>query len=85
MRLLLAIALAGAVNACTHPQKSDSTAQQPAGVRTAQRAAMDSATIERLCLRPDSVRAGRAACVLRDQSRGPWLRQPDPPASPPPR
>jgi hypothetical protein len=30
-------------------------------------AAMDSAEIERLCLHPDSVRAERADCVLKDQ------------------
>ena len=85
MRLKFAITLAGAITACTHPQKSDSTAQQREVLRTAQRPAMDSATIDRLCLRPDSVRAGREPCVLRDQSRSPWLRQPEPPASPQPR
>ena len=30
--------------------------------------AMDSAEIDRLCVSPDSVRTGRLACVLKDQS-----------------
>lgn len=29
---------------------------------------LDSATIEQLCQQPDSVRAGRKDCVLKDQS-----------------
>ena len=44
-------------------------------------APMDSATIERLCAKPDSVRAGKAECVLKDQS--PPAR-PLPPRTPPP-
>jgi uncharacterized lipoprotein NlpE involved in copper resistance len=42
--------------------------------RTVSTAQMDSATIERLCLHPDSVRAGRAECVLKDQSTETWQR-----------
>src|SRR4051812_3827909 len=37
----------------------------------ATRVALDSAEIDRLCLRPDSVRAGLAECVLKDQSPPP--------------
>jgi hypothetical protein len=79
MKLLVSLVFATALTACTHAAKSESRADRPATTRTAQASTMDSATIERLCLRPDSVRAGRAPCVLRDQSRSPWLRQPDPP------
>jgi len=50
---------------------------------TAARAGMDSAEIDRLCLDPDSVRAGKADCVLKDQS-APLQRLPQP-SSPPPR
>jgi hypothetical protein len=39
---------------------------------------MDSATIERLCAKPDSVRAGKADCVLKDQSAPPPSRPPPP-------
>jgi len=46
------------------------------------RAAMDSAEIERLCLHPDSVRAGRADCVLKDQGVRPERRLEAPPAPP---
>jgi len=49
----------------------------------ATRAAMDSATIERLCAHPDSVRAGLAECVLLDQSTSPSERL-KPVQSPPP-
>ena len=42
--------------------------------RTISTAQLDSATIERLCLHPDSVRAGRADCVLKDQSTLPSQR-----------
>jgi hypothetical protein len=44
---------------------------QPRMVSTAK---MDSATIERLCVHPDSVRAGRIECVLKDQSALPEQR-----------
>jgi hypothetical protein len=44
---------------------------QPRMVSTAK---MDSATIERLCVHPDSVRAGRIECVLKDQSTLPEQR-----------
>ena len=41
---------------------------------------MDSATIERLCAKPDSVRAGTAECVLKDQSPpAPPIRRTSPP------
>jgi hypothetical protein len=39
--------------------------------RTISTAQLDSATIERLCMHPDSVHAGRADCVLKDQSAPP--------------
>jgi hypothetical protein len=42
--------------------------------RTVSTAQLDSATIERLCMHPDSVRAGLADCVLKDQSVVPWQR-----------
>jgi hypothetical protein len=47
---------------------------------------MDSATIYRLCAKPDSVRAGKAECVLKDQSPTPQMVQPRPmpPARRPP-
>jgi hypothetical protein len=48
----------------------------------AARAGMDSAEIDRLCLAPDSVRAGKADCVLKDQS-APLQRLPQPPSAPP--
>ena len=50
---------------------------------TAARAGMDSAEIDRLCLAPDSVRAGKADCVLKDQSAP--LQRPLPVPTPPPR
>ena len=43
--------------------------------RTVSAAQMDSATIERLCIHPDSVRARRIECVLKDQSTLPEQRQ----------
>jgi hypothetical protein len=49
---------------------------------TASRAAMDSAEIERLCTAPDGVRAGKADCVLKDQSVR-RERLPQSPAAPP--
>ena len=54
------------VVACSRQHASpQQVAMQTRTVSTAQ---MDSATIERLCVHPDSVRAGRADCVLKDQS-----------------
>ena len=47
---------------------------QQVAIRTVSTAQMDSATIERLCVHPDSVRAGRAECVLKDQSAETWQR-----------
>jgi hypothetical protein len=51
-------------------------------LRTATTAQMDSATIERLCVHPDSVRSGRAACVLQDQSASPPGKRIEKPAPP---
>ena len=48
------------------------------------RVAMDSAEIERLCLHPDSVRSGRADCVLKDQGVRRFRPLEAPPASPTP-
>ena len=59
------------------PARESSTATE-----SASRVAMDSAEIERLCAEPDSVRAGRADCLLKDQSP-PRVRRPQP--STPPR
>jgi len=60
--VILVVAFAG----CHHsPAKVQTTAQATAP--TPSRVAMDSAEIERLCLHPDRVRAGRADCVLKDQ------------------
>jgi len=71
MRALLVI-LAMSATACRH---TPSNAQQrTAQMRVAKAAEMDSATIERLCVHPDSVRAGRAECVLKDQSPSPQYR-----------
>ena len=71
MRSLLMI-LAMLATACRH---HPSNAQQgTAQLRVARAAEMDSATIERLCMHPDSVRAGRAECVLKDQSASPQYR-----------
>ena len=52
----------------------------PSPLTTAARArpAMDSATIERLCMRPDRVRAGWAECLLKDQSPPPEMLLPPP-------
>ena len=55
-----------ALSAC-HPTVAKST-------RTASRVKMDSATVERLCVHPDSVRAGLIECVLQDQSQPPGKR-----------
>ena len=54
--------LAGA--GCHHTRPTVKTA----GAKGVPRVAMDSAEIERVCAHPDSVRAGLADCVLRDQS-----------------
>jgi hypothetical protein len=46
---------------------------------------MDSASIERLCAKPDLVRAGIAECVLKDQSPPQaQIMRPPPPSTPPP-
>lgn len=69
MKPLVAIALTAMFTACTHPPKADSVQTRSAALSKGQISAMDSATIERLCQRADSVRAGLAACELRDQSQ----------------
>jgi hypothetical protein len=56
----------GAAMACAAPASSPSTVNP---VRS--RPALDSAAVERLCVRPDWVRAGWAECVLKDQSPPP--------------
>ena len=61
------VLLLGAAMACA-PAPSPSTTT-PVGARPQ----LDSATIERLCVRPDWVRAGWAECVLKDQSPPPRL------------
>jgi hypothetical protein len=71
MRLLLVI-LAMVATACRH--NPSNVQQRTAQTRVARAAEMDSATIERLCVQPDSVRAGRAECVLKDQSPSPQYR-----------
>ena len=71
--LRTSILVLGAAMACAAPAPAPSTAPP---VRP--RPPMDSATAERLCVRPDWVRAGWADCVLKDQS--PPLREiPRPP------
>lgn len=42
-------------------------------------AGLDSGSVRRLCAEPDSVLAGRAACVLRDQARPAPVRPPPEP------
>jgi hypothetical protein len=70
--VILILGLNGCHRAATKPSQ------------VAARAAMDSATIERLCAHPDSVRAGLAECVLLDQSpsRGQRLERPVQPPPP---
>jgi hypothetical protein len=69
MRLLVL----GAAMACA-PGSSHSTARP-----VVSRPPFDSATIERLCVQPDRVRAGWAECVLKDQSPQPReIRRPPP-------
>jgi hypothetical protein len=67
--LTLVMLLFGACGRHHSPQQQ--VAMQPRAVSMAQ---MDSATIERLCVHPDSVRAGRSDCVLKDQSAPPGHR-----------
>jgi hypothetical protein len=57
--------------------------QRPVDTRAQQFGALDSARIDSLCADPDSVRAGRKACVLRDQSP-PIRPMPRVPPAPPP-
>jgi hypothetical protein len=56
--------------------------QRPVAARAQQFGALDSARVDSLCVDPDSVRAGRKACVLRDQSP-PRPMPRVPPATPP--
>lgn len=49
-------------------------AAKTVAMKAAPRVAMDSVAIARLCAQPDSVLAGRADCVLKDQSRTPDRR-----------
>jgi hypothetical protein len=59
------MALGVAVSAaCASPGRGDARIRPAAERRVA---TMDSATARRVCAAPDSVLAGRAACVLRDQ------------------
>jgi hypothetical protein len=55
------------------------SAAKASSARAAPQVAMDSAEIERVCAQPDSVRAGRVDCVLKDQSRPPVRRGPTTP------
>lgn len=57
------------------------TPQRPVAAPAQQFGALDSARVDSLCAEPDSVRAGRKACVLRDQSPPlrPMPRVPSPP------
>jgi hypothetical protein len=65
--------------ACQHAQpRPQSHAENVAPSRVA----LDSAEIDRLCIHPDSVRAGKADCVLKDQSARPGERLKSPPAPP---
>ncbi len=70
----LALVLGIATAAC-RSTRVESTPDQA----TAARVAMDSAEINRLCIAPDSVRAGRVACVLKDQSAPRPVRPQTPP------
>jgi hypothetical protein len=74
-RVIGAVILIIALNGCHR------AAAKPSQV--AARVAMDSATIEKLCAHPDSVRAGLAECVLKDQSQ-PRSERLRPVPSPPP-
>lgn len=68
-RTMLVILLAGAASAACRQ------APAPRRISSDSRSAvMDSAEVERLCASPDSVRAGTAACVLRNQGRPPRTR-----------
>lgn len=71
--------------ACASPGSRSAPASEPAAADSKPGlpvVPMDSATIERLCAKPDSVRAGKAECVLNDQ-REP-LRPIVRPSPPPP-
>jgi len=71
----MSVLLLATTIACGAPAPSRSTAVPAPGPRPA----FDSATAERLCVRPDLVRAGIAECVLKDQSPPPGeIRRPPP-------
>jgi hypothetical protein len=59
--LRTSILVLGAAMACAAPGSSST---RPVSARPR----LDSATIERLCVRPERVQAGWAECVLKDQS-----------------
>ena len=82
MRVLLVgtmVSLAG----CNRSPAPMRTAEEPAALRARPVAGLDSATIEKLCVAPDSVRAGKAECVLKDQSAPAPQRAPAPPSTQP--
>ena len=72
----LGLALMVACSSAPAPQQSVVLRAQQFGV-------LDSARVDSLCADPDSVRAGRKACVLRDQSRPLGPKPGVPPAAPP--
>ena len=78
MNRTLRVGLVVLVVAACHHQ-----APHTAVAKAAPRVQMDSAEIERLCAHPDSVRAGVADCVLKDQAPPPQQRLKPVPASPP--
>lgn len=61
------VALAGV--GCARAPQADSLQPRPMAAQRV--AALDSASAHRLCAAPDSVLAGRAACVLRNQAPPP--------------
>ena len=82
MRVLL-IGITVSLVGCNRTPAPTRTAEQPTALRARPAAGLDSATIEKLCVAPDSVRAGKAECVLKDQSAE--LRRLEPQPAPPPR
>ena len=65
------------VAACQHQSPHTAVAKATPRVQ------MDSAEIERLCAHPDSVRAGVADCVLKDQGLQREQRMKPTPSNPP--
>ena len=70
--VMVALVVAGACTSPRPPAQAASPDPGPASARSSGSGLpvvpMDSATIERLCAKPDMVRAGIAECVLKDQS-----------------